>query len=150
MRKLGLDLGSKTCGISISDDNNTFALGLVNFHYADNNMMLIIHQIKKILNEYSDDVDEFILGYPYNYKNNNSNDSCVRIDKFKQILNTNFPNIKVIYVDENYSTIKASSMLFDSQIKASKRKKVIDMISSIMILQDYLNTLKDNSSNISE
>lgn len=148
MRKLGLDLGSKTCGISISDDNNTFALGLVNFHYADNNMMLIIHQIKKILNEYNNEVDEFILGYPYNHQNNNSNDSCMRIDKFKEILNVNFPNIKVIYVDENFSTVKASSMLLDSEIKASKRKKVIDMISSIVILQDYLDTFKENTLNI--
>lgn len=148
MRKLGLDLGSKTCGISISDDNNTFALGLVNFHYADNNMMLIIHQIKKILNEYNNEVDEFILGYPYNHQNNNSNDSCMRIDKFKEILNINFPNIKVIYVDENFSTVKASSMLLDSEIKASKRKKVIDMISSIVILQDYLDTFKENTLNI--
>lgn len=142
MRKLGLDLGSKTCGISISDDNNKFALGLQNFHYADNNMMLIVHQIKKIITEYNNEIDEFVIGYPYNYKNSNSNNSCDRIDRFKEILSHNFPNIQIVYIDENFSTVKASTMLFDSQIKASKRKKVIDMVSSIVILQDYLEKIK--------
>lgn len=138
MRKLGLDLGSKTCGIAISNDTNTMALGLYNFRYADNNMMLIINKIKSILDDYMYDIDTFVLGYPKNLVSNNLNESCIRCEKFKKLLETNFKDIKVIYQDENFTTSRATEKLMSVEIKSSQRKKVIDMISAQIILEDYL------------
>ncbi|MGL4950612.1 MAG: Holliday junction resolvase RuvX [Mycoplasma sp.] len=139
MRKIGLDLGSKTCGISISDSNNKMATGLINFTYEKNNMMMIIHKLKSILKDYDNEVDAFILGYPVNYKTDVKNESCLRSERFKEMLESNF-DIEVILFDENHSTSRASTFLFEDGVKASKRKKVIDMISSIVILQDYLDS----------
>ncbi|MGL4951925.1 MAG: Holliday junction resolvase RuvX [Mycoplasma sp.] len=140
MRKIGLDLGSKTCGISISDSTNKIATGLINFNYEKNNMLMIIHKLKQIIKEYENEVDTFVLGYPVNYKTDIKNISCVRSEEFKEMLEKNF-DIKVILFDENYSTSRASTSLFENGIKASQRKKVIDMISAIVILQDYLDKI---------
>lgn len=137
MRYIGLDLGSKTCGISISDSSNKIASGLLNFEYNKNNMMLIIHKLRNIMKEY-DDVGSFILGYPTNPRNNEKVESTYRVEEFQKILIKEFGNIEVIYQDENFSTSIASTMLFDAEIKSAKRKKIIDMVSAVVILQDFL------------
>lgn len=142
MRKIGLDLGSKTCGISISDEKNNMALGLYNFSYTNNDFMQIIKKLKSILTDYDYQVDTFVLGYPKNHNSNKINESCLRCEKFKLVLQKSFNDIKVIYQDENYTTSRATELLMQQDIKASQRKKVIDMISSIIILQDYLDSTK--------
>lgn len=138
MRKIGLDLGSKTCGICISDDTNSIASGLVNFKYKNNDMMLIIKKIKNIIVDYNNEVDTFVLGYPTNNLNNTKTESTLRVEKFRKLLENNFKNIKVVYEDENYTTKTATEMLMKYNIKSSQRKKIIDMISSVVILQKYL------------
>lgn len=142
MRILGLDLGAMSCGIAVSNETNSFALGIVNFHYTGNNTMLIIQKIKQILRSYNQEISKIVIGYPYNYETGIINNSCARVDKFKILLQQQFPGVEVIYMDENYSTVQATTMLYESNIKASQRKKVIDMISAVVILQKYLDRNK--------
>lgn len=142
MRKIGLDLGSRTCGICISDATNQIASGLCNFKYDNNNMMLIIQKLKQIVLEYEKEVDTFVLGYPTNNLNNTKVNSTLRVEKFKSLLETHFNGIKVVYVDENYSTSQATEYLMQYDIKASQRKKIIDLVSSTIILQKYLDQNK--------
>lgn len=142
MRTLGLDLGAKTCGIAISNDTNSFALGLINFHYTGNNTMLIIQKIKQIMRDYNQQISKIVLGYPYNHETATINSSGARVDKFKILLLQHFPEVEIDYMDENFSTIQASTLLYESDIKASQRKKVIDMISAVVILQNYLDRHK--------
>ncbi|MGL4947963.1 MAG: Holliday junction resolvase RuvX [Mycoplasma sp.] len=144
MRKIGLDLGSKTCGISISDHRNQIATGLCNFEYEKNNMMMVIHKLKKIVKDYEGEIDKFILGYPVNYKTDTKNLSCIRSEEFKLLLEANF-DIEVVLFDENHTTTRASTFLFEDGIKASQRKKVIDMVSAIIILQDFLNSVNEKN-----
>ncbi len=138
MRKLGLDLGSKTCGISISDEKNNMALGLYNFEYKNNDLMLVVNKIKQIVNDYMGQIDTFVLGYPKNLVSDKVNDSCLRSEKLKKLLENSFKDITVVFQDENFTTSRATDLLMQSDIKASQRKKVIDMISSQIILEDYL------------
>lgn len=142
MRKLCFDLGSKTCGISISDDTNLIANGIVNFIYQKNNFNQIIIEIKKILVKYENSVDTFILGFATNPRDNSLVESSYRSLSFKELLEESFPNIKVILHDENFSTIKANNLMINNELKASQRKKRIDKVASIVILQDYLDNIK--------
>lgn len=142
MRKLCFDLGSKTCGISISDDTNLIANGIVNFVYQKNNFNQIIIEIKKILVKYENSVDTFILGFATNPRDNSLVESSYRSLSFKELLEESFPNIKVILHDENFSTIKANNLMINNELKASQRKKRIDKVASIVILQDYLDNIK--------
>lgn len=142
MRKLCFDLGSKTCGISISDDTNLIANGIVNFIYQKNNFNQIIIEIKKILVKYENSVDTFILGFATNPRDNSLVESSYRSLSFKELLEESFPNIKVILHDENFSTIKANNLMINNELKASQRKKRIDKVASIIILQDYLDNIK--------
>lgn len=142
MRKLCFDLGSKTCGISISDDTNLIANGIVNFVYQKNNFNQIIIEIKKILVKYENSVDTFILGFATNPRDNSLVESSYRSLSFKELLEESFPNIKVILHDENFSTIKANNLMINNELKASQRKKRIDKVASIIILQDYLDNIK--------
>ncbi len=118
------------------------ALGLYNFEYSNNDLMQVIMKIKHILQDYDNEIDTFVLGYPQNLVSDRINDSCLRAQKFKKLLETNFNTIPVVLQDENFTTRRATDLLMQSDIKASQRKKVIDMISSQIILEDYLATLK--------
>lgn len=139
MYKIGLDLGQKTCGIAISDNKLKIATPLLNFKYSNNNLMLIIHQLKKINLERDNNLDCFVLGYPTNPRDNSKVESTFRVERFKELLIKSFLEIPVYYQDENFSTKSASTYLFESGIKSAKRKKVIDMISAVVILQDFIN-----------
>lgn len=138
MRKIGLDLGSKTCGIAISDENNKLVIGLCNFEYSKNDFMQIINKLKSIISDYDNKVDTFVLGYAKNHYSMTKNEASLRSEKFKKLLETNFKDMIVVLQDENYTTIRASERLMQQDIKASQRKKVIDMVSAIIILEDYL------------
>ncbi len=142
MRKLGLDLGSKTCGIAISSENNTMALGLYNFEYSNNDLMLVVNKIKSIVRDYMGEIDTFVLGYPKNLVSDKINESCQRAEKLKKLLEQAFSDIPTVFQDENFTTSRATELLMKSDIKASQRKKVIDMISAQIILEDYLSGLK--------
>ncbi len=138
MRKIGLDLGSKTCGISISDSSNLIATGLSNFQYQKNNYMQIINELKKVLKEYDYEVDTFVLGYPTDPKTGRLSESSYRSLAFKDLLLEHFPQIEVVLFDENFSTVKAHDLMFNAELKASQRKKIVDKVASSIILQEYL------------
>lgn len=141
MRKIGLDLGSKTCGISISDSSNKIASGLCSFRYDNNNLMLVIHKLKKIINDYNNTIDTFVLGYPTFTKTGQKTKNTIIVEKFETLLNDNFKDIDVIRWCENYSTKIANEYLYNFEIKSSTKKKIIDMVSSNIILQSYLDSL---------
>lgn len=145
MRKIGLDLGSKTCGIAISDDTNLIATGIRNFVYQKNNFMQIINELEKIIKEYENNIDTFVLGFATNQRNGSLNESSLRSLNFKTLLEEKFSDIKVELFDENYSSVKANDLMFEANLKASQRKKRVDKVAATIILQEYLN-LKNSRS----
>lgn len=137
MRALGLDLGTKTMGIAITDSNKKIASGLENFSYAKNDLMSCINKIKKIMSQYNNDIDVIVLGYPL-YPSGDKSPNCLLVDKAKQLIETNIKNAKVVLEDERYTTLEATGMLKDLGLKASQIKKIKDKMSAVVILDAWL------------
>ncbi len=142
MRKIGLDLGKKTCGIAISDKSNLIASGLYNFEYSNNDLMQVINKLKTIFINYDNQIDTFVLGYPTFNLSGQKTENTKLIEKFEELLKRNFEGIEVIKWNENYTTKQANEYLYNFDIKSSKRKKIIDMVSACIILQGYLDKQK--------
>lgn len=132
MTYLGLDLGSKTCGIAISDRTGIIASSLEVIRYEDYDEL--INKLNNIV--ISRNVDAFVLGNPKNLDGSLSKRSEITLE-FKKILEDRF-KLNVIMQDERLSTVEAERMLISNDTKRKKRKKVIDKIAATIILQSFL------------
>lgn len=129
---LGLDLGSKTLGLSISDRTSTIATSLEVIRYSSEEELF--NKLDKVVSEKN--VDAFVLGNPKNLDGSLSKRSEISLE-FKDKLIQRY-NKEVIMQDERLSTVEAERMLIDNNTKRKNRKKVIDKIASTIILQSYL------------
>ena len=129
---LGLDLGSKTLGLSISDRTATIATSLEVLRYNTYDELLL--KLESIVT--SRNVDAFVLGNPLNLNGSFSKRSEETF-KFNDLLIEKF-NKEVIMQDERLSTVEAERMLISNDTKRKNRKKVIDKIAATIILQGYL------------
>ena len=134
MTYLGLDLGSKTCGIAISDRTGLIATSLEVIRYNDYDEL--INKLNNIV--ISRNVDAFVLGNPKNLDGSLSKRSEITLE-FKDLLLKKF-NMEVIMQDERLSTVEAERMLISNNTKRKNRKQVIDKIAATIILQSYLDT----------
>ena len=136
MTYLGLDLGSKTCGIAISDRTGLIASSLEVIRYQDYEEL--INKLNNIV--ISRNVDAFVLGNPKNLDGSLSKRSEITLE-FKKLLEEKF-KLEVIMQDERLSTVEAERMLISNDTKRKNRKKVIDKIAATIILQSYLEDRK--------
>ena len=134
MRYLGLDLGTKTLGLSISDTTFTVASTLKTIRFNENDFNSLVPELKDIVNEYN--IKKFILGFPKNM-NNTIGDRGKTTLEFKRILESEF-NIEVILQDERLTTVEATNYMLEANISRKKRKKKIDSLAANIILQTYL------------
>lgn len=132
MRYLGLDYGSKTCGISISDATGLIASPLEVIRYEE--LSELINKIGNIINDKK--IDKLVLGNPINLNGTISSRSEKTFD-LKKELESKY-NIEVIMQDERLSTTEAEKILISNNEKRKNRKKVIDKMASTIILQSYL------------
>ena len=132
MTYLVLDLGSKTCGIAISDRTGLIATSLEVIRYNDYDEL--INKLNNIV--ISRNVDAFVLGNPKNLDGSLSKRSEITLE-FKDLLLKKF-NMEVIMQDERLSTVEAERMLISNNTKRKNRKQVIDKIAATIILQSYL------------
>ena len=132
MRYLGLDLGAKSLGIAISDRTGLIASFYKSIRYDDESKLL--SEISDIvLNE---QIDKIVLGYPKNMDNSEGFRSVETVE-FKEKLEK-LVNREVILEDERLTTSLAESVLIQADLSRKKRKKVIDGVSAVVILQSYL------------
>lgn len=132
MTYLGLDLGSKTCGVSISDRTGIIASSLEVIRYYDYEDLF--HQLELIV--YERKIDAFVLGNPKNLDGSLSKRSEITIE-FKKLLEEKFHK-EVFLQDERLSTVEAENLLISNDTKRKNRKKVIDKIAASIILQAFL------------
>lgn len=132
MTYLGLDLGSKTCGVSISDRTGIIASSLEVIRYYDYEDLF--HQLELIV--YDRKIDAFVLGNPKNLDGSLSKRSEITIE-FKKLLEEKFHK-EVFLQDERLSTVEAENLLISNDTKRKNRKKVIDKIAASIILQAFL------------
>lgn len=129
---LGLDLGSKTLGVSVSDRTGIIASSLEVLRY--NEYSELLEKLDKIVEERK--VDTFVLGNPLNLNGTPSTRTEVSLE-FKKLLEERYQK-EVIMQDERLSTVSANRLLISNDTKRKNRKKVVDKIAATIILQSYL------------
>ena len=87
----------------------------------------------------AEEVGQFVLGYPKNM-NGTIGDRARASEEFKTILEERFPSIPVVLWDERLSTVAAEKVLIEADLQRKKRKKIIDMMAAVVILQNYLDS----------
>ena len=131
MTYLGLDLGTRTLGISKSN-------GVIASFYKtlrhDNNYDYLIEELNNIVK--TEQIDKIVLGYPKNMNNTDSEMAKIVLE-FKEKLEKKI-NIEVILEDERLTSKISNDVLIQGNIKRKKRKKVVDGVASVVILQGYL------------
>ncbi|MEG1351047.1 MAG: Holliday junction resolvase RuvX [Bacilli bacterium] len=136
MRYLGIDLGSRRMGVSLSDPTGIIAAPLIVVNHVDNYPFLV-DEIKKIVKD--NKVDEIVLGFPKNMNNTIGEKGELSI-WFKKELEEKL-EINVHLIDERLSTKSANDILINNNTRRNKRKKVIDKMAAVIILQSFLDRI---------
>ncbi len=138
MRCLGLDLGSKTLGIAISDRTNMIASVYTTLYFKDENYQSLILPLKDII--LKEDIDTLILGLPKNMNNTWGERALITL-KFKEMLERE-TNLNVIMEDERLTSVISNNVLIEANISRNKRKKKVDGMAAVIILQGYLDKIE--------
>ena len=138
MRILGLDVGSKTVGVAISDEFGWTAQGIETIKINEVEDEYGLDLIGQIIKEYG--VSKIVVGLPKNM-NGTIGPRGEASQKFGQLLKKTF-HIPVVFWDERLSTMAAERVLLEADMSRKKRKKVIDKMAAVMILQGYLDSVK--------
>ena len=138
MKYLGLDLGTRTLGISMSDITHTIATSYKTIRFDDSDYDSLISELKTIIEKF--EIEKIVLGLPKNM-NNTIGDRALTTLKFKDKLELNF-HIPVVMQDERLSTVEASHYMIEADMSRKKRKKKIDALAANIILQTYLDKEK--------
>lgn len=134
MRCLGLDLGSKTLGISISDKTNTIASVYTTVYFKDEDYDSLLLSLKEIINR--ENIDTLVLGLPKNM-NNTIGDRAIITLEFKKKLEATF-HLPVIMEDERLTSVISNNVLISANLSRKKRKQKVDGMAAVIILQGYL------------
>jgi len=137
MRFMALDVGTKTIGVAVSDTLGMIASGVETIHRTsvEKDFLLLTNLFK----QYS--VETLVIGYPKNM-NGSVGERAFACEVFANDIKARFPNLKVILWDERLSTVAAQRVLIEADMSRLKRKKVIDTVAAIVILQNFLDSLK--------
>ncbi|RIV16441.1 Holliday junction resolvase RuvX [Mycoplasmopsis gallopavonis] len=141
MRKLGLDLGTKTCGFAITDLDEIIATSLENYHFSENDFEQALLQVEHYLSVYNNKIDGIVLGYPLKISGDKS-ERTLMVEAFRLKLIERF-NLPVMLVNEQYSTKRATEVMLNAGLTRQKRKNHKDKLAAQIILQDYLEYYKN-------
>lgn len=133
MRTIGLDLGSKTLGVSLSDVLGMIARPLTTLRFLDDDYEDALMQLIPVAKEH--DVKKMVLGLPKHMNGDIGIRGQISID-FKKMLEEH--GFEVVLWDERLTTVSANRMLLEADLSRAKRKKVIDQVAATQILQGYL------------
>ena len=134
MRCLGLDLGSKTLGIAISDRTNCIASVYKTIFFKDEDYSSLIEPLREIIN--NEDIDTLVLGLPKNMNNSLGPRALITLE-FKEMLEVNF-SLPVVMEDERLTSVISNNILISANVSRNKRKKKVDGMAAEIILQSYL------------
>ena len=138
MRYIGLDLGTKTLGISTS--NGIIATNYMTLRHNENYDYLV-DEVKKIVTELK--IDKIVLGFPKNMNNSVGERANITLE-FKDKLE-NVTGKEVIMEDERLTSVVANKVLISEDMRRKKRKERVDGVASVIILQSYLDRkVKEN------
>ena len=134
MRCLGLDLGTKTLGLAMSDKTNFIASPYRVLRWDGEDYELLFKELDSIIED--NKITELVLGLPKNM-NNTLGFAAERSLKFKDALESRY-NMEVHLIDERLSTTEATNYLLEADVSRKKRKQIVDGIAASIILDTYL------------
>ncbi len=138
MRIMGLDYGSKTVGVAISDSLLLTAQGIETIERKEENKLRkTLARIEALIKEY--EVERIVLGLPLNM-NDSIGERAEKTLEFKAMLERR-TGLEVVMWDERLTTVEAEQILIESGVRREDRKKYIDKIAAGFILQGYLDSL---------
>lgn len=136
---LGLDVGSKTVGVAISDLMGWTAQGLDTLRINEELEDYGIEQLVTIIKE--NNVGSVVIGLPKNMNNSIGFRGEASL-RYKELLKESLPDIEIIMWDERLSTMAAERSLLEADVSRQKEKKVIDKMAAVFILQGYLDSIQ--------
>lgn len=138
MRIMGLDYGSKTVGVAISDPLLITAQPIETIVRKDENKLRkTFARIEELIVEY--EVEKIVLGYPKNM-NDTVGPRALLSEEFRESLMRR-TGLEVILWDERLTTVAAEEVLIESNVRRENRKKYVDQIAAVFILQEYLDNV---------
>ena len=135
MRLMGLDYGSKTVGVAVSDPLGLTAQGVETvWRKQENKLRQTLARIEELISEYQ--VERIVLGYPKNM-NNTIGERAQKSLEFKEMLERR-TGLEVIMWDERLTTVEANRTLMEASVRRENRKQYLDQLAAVFILQGYL------------
>lgn len=136
MRIMSLDIGSQTIGVAVSDLFGWTAQGVETICHTTREKDFA--RLRHLADEYN--VEEFVIGMPLNM-NGTKGMRAEQTEKFAEALAAAFPDIPYHFWDERLTTVMAQRQLIEADVSRKKRKKVIDKMAAVVILEGYLQHL---------
>lgn len=137
MRIMGLDFGSRTVGVAVSDALLITAQGVETIsRKSPGKLRQTLARVQELAEEYQ--VDKIVLGFPKNM-NNTEGERCEKTLEFKEMLERRC-GLEVILWDERLTTVAADRVLIEGGVRREDRKKYVDKIAAVFILQGYLDS----------
>ncbi len=135
MRIMGLDFGSKTVGVAVSDAMLVTAQGVETIpRKSPGKLRQTLARVEELIVEYQ--VEQIVLGFPKNM-NNTEGERCEKTLQFKEMLERR-SGLPVVLWDERLTTVAAERTLMESGVRRERRKSYVDKIAAVFILQGYL------------
>lgn len=135
MRIMGLDFGSKTVGVAVSDALLVTAQGVETIlRKSPGKLRQTLARVEELIREYQ--VERIVLGFPKNM-NNTQGERCVKTLEFKEMLERR-SGLEIVLWDERLTTVAAERTLMESGVRREARKDYVDKIAAALILQSYL------------
>ena len=138
MRILGLDYGTKTVGVAVSDELGFTAQTVETITRKEaNKLRKTLARIDELVQQYG--IEKIVLGYP-KHMNNSSGIRCEETEEFKTMVERR-TGLEVILWDERMSTVAAERTLIEGGVRRENRKTYVDQLAAVFILQGYLDSL---------
>ena len=138
MRVLGLDYGSKTVGVAVSDPLGLTAQGVeIIRRKSENKQRQTLARIEELIEQYQ--VETIVLGFP-KHMNNTVGDRAEKSLAFAEMLKRR-TGLPVVMWDERLTTVEAIRTLMEAGVRRENRKEYVDELAAVFILQGYLDSL---------
>lgn len=139
-RVLGLDLGTRTIGIAISDSLEMIASALETYRFREDDFESALKRVEEVVKEKK--VAKIVLGHP-KHMNGDIGDKALLCEDFKKKLEERL-QIEVVLIDERWTTKLAQNRLLEFDLSRNKRKQIIDKMAAVVILQNYLDGKRED------
>mgnify|MGYP000032459431 FL=1 len=142
MRILGLDFGSKTVGVAVTDPLGYTAQGVeIIRRDSPNKLRKTLARIEQLVEQYN--IEKIVLGYPVML----SGTEGERVKKTKEFgtMLERRTGLEIVFQDERLTTVEAYEIMDEAGIKKQDRYKYVDQIAATIILEDYINRIEKNT-----